>query len=55
MLAYTLARQGELSAQDYREFMGSLLTAYKYNSALAYRFADATGAEWSAAKRYQAS
>ena len=53
-LAYKLARQGTLSARDYREYVSRMLTAYRYGTAMAYRFADAVGADWAAAKRYQA-
>ena len=53
-LAYKLARQGTLSARDYREYVSRMLTAYRYGTAMAYRFANAMGADWAAAKRHQA-
>jgi hypothetical protein len=54
VLAYKLARQGTLSARDYREYVGRMLTAYRYGSAAAYRFANAAEADWAEAKRFQA-
>jgi hypothetical protein len=54
LLAYKQAQQGRLSAQDYREWAGRIVTPYRYGSALAYRFSDTVGADWSAARRYQA-
>lgn len=54
LLAYKQAQQGTLSAQDLREFTSRVVTAYRYGSAMAYRFSDAIGAEWAAARRHQA-
>lgn len=54
LLAYKLAQQGKLSAQDYREYAERLVTGWRYGKVLAYSFANATGAEWDAARTYQA-
>jgi hypothetical protein len=54
ILAYKLAQQGRLSTRDYREYVSRMVTAYRYNAAIAYRFANAVEADWAAAKRYQA-
>ncbi len=48
------AQGGDLSAQDWREFVGRIVTAYKYDTALAHTFADHFGAEWRAAERHRA-
>lgn len=54
LLAYKLAQQGRLSAQDYRQFAERLVTGYRYGKALAYRFAEVTDAQWEAARTYRA-
>ena len=54
LLAYKHQQQGRLSQQDLRQFADRVLTAYRYDSRLAYGFAEATGAEWDAARRYAA-
>jgi hypothetical protein len=48
------AQRGELSAQDWRQFVGRVVSAYRVNTALAYTFAERFGAEWDAAERHRA-
>ncbi len=54
LLGYKADKQGRLSKQDLRQFADRILTANRYGSRLAYRFADAAGVEWSESARYRA-
>ena len=47
-------QRGKLSAQDWRQFVGRVVSAYRVDSALAYTFAERFGAEWDAAERHRA-
>lgn len=49
-LAYKLARQGQLTREDYERFFGSVVSAYRVGSRMAYNFADKVEADWDRAK-----
>jgi hypothetical protein len=49
-LAYKLVQQGRLTREDYERFFGSVVSAYRVGSRMAYNFADKLGADWERAR-----